>query len=979
MAFRREPIEVFCSYAPEDETFCHQLEAHLSPLRHEGLLSLWHHRKIVPGTDWSKAIDVHLSKATVILLLVSSDFLASDYCYGIELAQALQRHDANKARVLPIIVRSVLWKSSPFAHLSVLPTNTRAIARWTDRDAAFTDVADGIRQAINDLKAHSERIADSERARIWNIPFPRNRFFLGRDALIADLALQLRSNKPLALSQPQAISGFGGVGKTQLAIEYAYRYVQQYQAVLWTRAESREVLTSGFVGLARILDLPERDEQDQKTVVEAVKRWLSLHDQWLLILDNADTPILVFDFLPPVFSGHIVLTTRAQAISQFAKCLEIDVLEEETAMLLLLRRAGVLSPDAPLEQADETNYLLAQLLCKELGALPLALDQAGAYIEETRCGLQQYLDLFHGHRAKLLHELRGLFRDHEAVATTWSLSFKAMEEQSQVAADVLRFCAFLHPDAIPEELFLRQVDKLEPHLEIFRNDPLALNRVLSILSSYSFVRRSSHEHTISTHRLVQISLQDAMTKQEYDFWGERTVITLNDAFPEITHTTWEQCERFLSHALICIGQVTSEGSLELASLAYKLALYLYERARYREAEPLYQRTLHIREQTLGPEGLDVAYSLCGLANLYRVQGKYAEVEPLYQRALQILRKVLGSEHSEVASLLIDLANLYRVQGKYTEAEPLYQRALRIKEHVVGSNHSDIAYPLTSLANLYRMQAKYTEAEPLYQRALGIREHVLGPDHPEVAYPLNGLANLYREQGKYVEAEPLYQRTLRIWKQALGPDHPEVAYPLYNLANLYRSCENYADAESCYQQALHIWEQSLGLEHSQVAYPLNGLADLYRIQKKYIEALPLCLRALRIWEQALGLEAPQVAYSLNTLADLYKEQGKYAEAEPLYQRALCIREQTLGPAHPEVAYPLNALADLYKEQGKYAEAEPLYQRALCIREQTLGPAHPEVAYPLNGLANLYKLQDRHAEAELLYQRISCIEEQTSLFT
>jgi tetratricopeptide (TPR) repeat protein len=1011
MSFPGGPVEVFCSYAPEDEIFRHQLETHLSLLQREGLLSLWHPRKIAPGTDWSKAIDEHLSNAAIILLLISSDFLASDYCYGVEMALALQLHEANKARVLPIIARSVLWQSSPFSHLSVLPTNARAIARWRDRDDALTDVANGIRQAINNLQAHSEKVAGSERTRIWNIPLPRNRFFLGRDNLLADLTSQLRPNKSLAVSQPQAISGLGGVGKTQLAIEYAYRSVQQYQAVLWSRAGSREVLTSGFVELARILDLPERDEQDQKIVIAAVKQWLCTHDGWLLILDNADEPALVFDFLPHLFSGHIILTTRAQAISQMANRLEIDVLEEETAMLLLLRRAGVLAPNAPLEQADEANYVLAQRLCKELGALPLALDQAGAYIEETLCGLQQYLDLFQKHRAELLRQRGGLVSDHEPVATTWSLSFHVLEQKSTAAADVLRLCAFLHPDAIPEELFLHPTDTLTTHPEphFLRNDPLTLNRILSILSSYSFVRRNSREHTITTHRMVQVSLQDAMTEQEYDVWIQRAIEALNTAFPDITHTTWKQCERLLSHALICVEQITVQTSLELASLSYTLAYYLYQRARYKEAEPLYRQALRIREhpsgeacletvpplyglanlykeqgkyteaeplylqalqilqQTQGPEHSDVAPPLIDLANLYREQGKYAAAEPLYLQALRIREQTLGPEHPQMASPLTNLANLYKVQGKYAAAEVLYQRALRIREHVLGPDHPAVAYPLTSLANFYRVQGKYLEAEPLYLRALHIREHTLGPVHPDVAYPLHGLANLYKVQGKYAAAEPLYLRALYIWEQALGSEHPEVAYPLYNVANLYRAQEQYIAAEPLYLRALYIWEQALGPEHPQVAYALNGLADLYRVQEQYTDVEPLYLRAFSIWEQALGSEHPQVACALNGLADLYRVQGKHAAAEPLYLRALHIREQALGSEHPEVAYPLSGLADLYRDQGKYAAAEPLYLRALHIREQALGSEHPEVAYPLNGLADLYTIQGRSNEAEPLYLR------------
>src|SRR6266568_1087976 len=241
------PVEVFYSYAHEDEAFRNELEKHLSLLRRQGLITAWYDRLILSGTDWAQAIDEHLERASVILLLISADFLASDYCYGIEMKRALERHQANEARVIPILLRPVDWNSAPFGYLQALPTDAKPITTWRNRDAAFTDVAAGIRRVIEDLSSLAASAPRAALPPVWNVPYPRNSFFIGREELLARLRRQLQTGQATALSQPQAITGLGGIGKTQLAVEYAYRFHQDYQVVLWVRAESLEALTSSFI------------------------------------------------------------------------------------------------------------------------------------------------------------------------------------------------------------------------------------------------------------------------------------------------------------------------------------------------------------------------------------------------------------------------------------------------------------------------------------------------------------------------------------------------------------------------------------------------------------------------------------------------------------------------------------------------------------------------------------------------------------
>jgi hypothetical protein len=237
--------------------------------------------------------------------------------------------------------------------------------------------------------------------------------------LLTQLATALQTGQLTALSQPQAITGLGGIGKTQLALEYAYRHRGDYQAVLWARADTRENLTSSYLTIATLLGLPEKGEQESAQVMAAVKNWFQHNTGWLLILDNADELALAREFLPPSLGGQVLLTTRAQATGRFARRLEVDILPTELGTLFLLRRAGLLAPDATLEQATEHARDVAHAICQELGGLPLALDQAGAYIEETRGSIADYLTRYQQQHL-LLQCINQSPRQSNKAGTSWA-------------------------------------------------------------------------------------------------------------------------------------------------------------------------------------------------------------------------------------------------------------------------------------------------------------------------------------------------------------------------------------------------------------------------------------------------------------------------------------------------------------------------------------------------------------------------------
>ena len=844
MAEGSTSVEIFCCYAREDETWLRKLETHLSLLKRQNLITLWYDRFIAPGTNWAKAIDTHLETASVILLFVSADFFASDYCYGIEMQRALEREATGEVRVLPLLVREADWTDAPFAHLQVLPTNAKPIASWPNEDMALTDVAAGIRRAIvEELPQLTASAPRTSLPAIWNIPYPRNPFFLGRDDELLRIRQNLQASQTTAFCQPQAISGLGGIGKTQLALEYVYRYQQDYQAVLWTHADTIEALAAGFitfaeqlpisrkqdqsrivkllqdwlqttdtlvsrlVALADRLKLPQLEKQDPLQMILAVKEWFRTHDRWLLILDNVDDLALLRDFLPNGSAGHVLLTTRTWDMKGLARRIVVEPLKQDLGASLLLHRSGLLEVDAELEQATTRDRATAKEITQELGGLPLALDQAGAYIEATHGSLQEYLALYRRYRATLLKKRASLVPDHpESVATTWSLSFERIKQHNPAALDVLHVCAFLQPDAIPEEILLEGAQHLGPQIQTLVADPSAYNEAIKELLSYSLIQRNPVAQALSIHRLVQAVLQDMMDESTARLWAEQTVEAVETVLSKLNHRMLSRYERYLSQVQSCVllinqFHLTSQAA---ARLLHGTGMYLAEQARHTEAEPLYQQALQIWEQALGPEHTKVASSLDGLANLYFDQGKYTEAEPLYQRALKIWEQALSPGNAAMSIPMSNLMILYRKQGKYDQAELLCQRMLSIRKQMWGSAHPRVAYSLISLADLYVRMGKYTQAEPLCQQALQIWEQTLSPEHPEIAYSLSNLASLYYEQGKHPEAEALYQQVLAIWEKQAGHDHLIRVTVLEDLGTLYYEQGKYAEAEALRRRVMSLF-------------------------------------------------------------------------------------------------------------------------------------------------------------------------------
>ena len=923
-------VRIFYSYAAtvrKDKSLCGRIKTHLTPFIWSGLID-----------------DAYDSdKADIIVLLISPEYLASERHAQVEMRRAIERTKAGEAHLIPVLLRPADWEESPLHEYEILPSDHRPVIGRSDMENALLEVSQGILKVARKLAESGGTHARSEtQISLDALPYGHCRFFTDREDILTTIHTYFTSSQ-IFRQTPLALSGMPGCGKTQIAIEYANIYKNEYKTILWLDAASQHSLKEAIVTLAESLSFFPQDRADDQHLFSAFKRWLQQHDRWLLILDNLSDLQLMNLFIPLQYSGHILLTTHSQATGELAYPVPVAQMALEESALFLLRRAKIIGEQAARDEAAETAYTQAIRLVQEFDGLTLALDQAGAYIEETKCGLVDYLELYRSQGPALLARRGKYARAHPAsVMGTFSLLFKAVAQVSPVALELLYLCAFLQPDAIPREMIEQGVSALEGPLHALAAETIALYDALAVLREYSLVQCHNDPTVLGIHRVVQAILSEELMPRQRHRWAAQVVRLVNRAFPEPVFRNWPTCERYFSQARRCAENIVRFRltQKEAAHLLQRLGTYCYQRAYYQDAEEYLSTALHLYQQAKVHDQPAIARTYNSLALLHHTQGKYHDARILYQHALEIREQVYGPEHEAVAQTLNNLALLSKDEGDYQEAEALYQRVLNIHEQTLGADHPDTAAALSNLAMVYENLGKSTLAESLYQRAFAIEENTLEVDHPDRALSLNVQAIQYQEQGQYAEAEALYRRALAI-QERNSPEHPERARTLNNLADLYEELGKYSEAEEIYRQALAIAQKALGPEHPEIANILNNLGYLFHQQKRYQQAEALYQQARTVYENTRGPQYHETAIVLTNLGRLYYEMKRDELAEPLLRRGLAIRERVFGQEHLDTCQSLSALAELLIDQQLYEQAEPLYQRFLQTTQRLLGPAHPDV--------------------------------------
>jgi hypothetical protein len=525
---------VFLSYSHRDDPVLESLLPFLATLDRERLVAVWSDRQIQGGERWQTEIDAALDAASIAVLLISQEFLASSFVRDEELPRILKRQLEGRLTVLPVFVspstvtsdsvvirdaeggerRIVLSEFEGFGKpdktLSELELSAlqRVFVALHDRIRALsTGRPDAIDQPPTNRDEPDKQTADAQHHRISRIPFPRNRTFTGREAYLQRLHEELGSGKPAAVTQ--ALAGLGGIGKTQLALEYSYRYGNEYGVLWWIRAENVDTRLDDLRALGHALAVDKG--VDPSLVVEATLEALDRRDDWLLVFDNAEHPDDIGALFPKSGRGRIVITSRYPAWGAVARTMSLGLWTKEEAAEYLSQRTGMGCSEA------------AAAVAETLGYLPLALSQAAAYIDETGSGFEGYLALLKERPAETL-KLRSNSSDAErAVAAVWDIAFERVAASSPAAVDLLNLFAFLPPDRIPRRLLVEQVDRLQPDrlpplVRTTVEDPFALDAAVGALRRYSLVDTSSD--AFSVHRLVQAVVRARLDNDTYRLLSE---------------------------------------------------------------------------------------------------------------------------------------------------------------------------------------------------------------------------------------------------------------------------------------------------------------------------------------------------------------------------------------------------------------------------------------------------------------------------
>jgi class 3 adenylate cyclase/Tfp pilus assembly protein PilF len=656
--------------------------------------------------------------------------------------------------------------------------------------------------------------------------------FSGRGRELAMLASALAGEPSIAV-----VHGLGGVGKSTLARECAWRNRDAFSILWWLNAQTEEGIIDGFLRLGAMFhDELDRIADRRAAATRVVNSLLGGFDKpVLLVFDNLEDERLLRAWLPRT-GVRALVTSRDAMLGDDAVAIPLQTWQLDTAIEYLQRESG----RADLSDAD------ARAIATAVGALPLALAHAAASLRRMRMvSPQRYI-------ANITEHLKNAPRNAEypqSVFATFTTAIAQAEREAAGAAAVLCFAARFAPDAIPDELFRQSSEEYPPNLQpkLSENEALDLHSVvaderhldeaLGALDRLSLLAFSQGARTYNMHRLVQLAAQDLvsiasarpsrsysvhrlvqmaardLTSAHAQAWREAAVVVANAAFPPDEFRAWPRCERLLPHARAALEALPAEPTfLRAGDLAFRCALYLWRRGDYHAAETLHRYALRIREKLLGPDHPDVATSATNLAIACGEQGRHEEASQLFARALAIRETALGPDAPLTANSRSNLAHAYHDLGRCEEAEALYSCVCASHEKMFGPDHPDVATAINNLASVYCDEGRFDEAEPLHRRALAIREKAFGLDHPDVAVSLGNLAEVYLGQGRYSDAESFQVRALRMRETALGPDHPDIAKPLLALADVRAAQGRVGEARALYARALAIREKAFGADH-----------------------------------------------------------------------------------------------------------------------------------------------------------------------
>ncbi|MDR2579423.1 MAG: toll/interleukin-1 receptor domain-containing protein [Fibromonadaceae bacterium] len=730
----KDKRDFFISYNKTDKQWAEWIAAVLEQNGYSCYIQAWDFR---PGGNFVLDMDNASVQSERFIAVLSQNYLDSKYCQP-EWASAFTKDPNSEKRLLIPVRISDVKPEGLFAGIVYIDLF------GVGENIAEERLLNGVDK--KDILRHRPSYPETLKASFPsslpfnNLPFIRNKYFTGRDSIFEDICAGFENGN--VNSQTQVITGTGGFGKTQIALEYAYRHANKYDYIWWIQAETEATVLMSYKNFAVKMKRLNRDQQDSELIIETVLSWMSSNSKWLFIYDNADNITGDTAWLPKNNHENILITTR-DAHNDIGNIIHIDVFKEEEAIDFLEKRAGIKDFPNALKLADR------------LGFHPLALEQAAAYIKIHKITYTEYLSLFEDYGLKVLEKVDGVINYKDSIVATLEISLKKIEQEASLL--LLYLCSYMAPENIDEMLFNENSTLLPSPLKEMMADRLKRNDVWSQLTRYSLLKKQEDGKGYSMHRLLQ-------------------------------EIVWNKISNDLQWMQYCLPLFRKSYDFEYGNIE--------SHNRFLRLAPHVEAFLNVATSILTAdeeqEKIAYLYHIGGFGNHHL--GNYSNALECYGYALVIREKVLGKEHPRTARTYDNMAKVFREQGDYGKALEYHGYALAIREKVLGKEHPNTADTYNNMATVFRDQDDYDKALDYFGYALAIYEKVLGEEHPDTATVYSNIAVVFYNQSDYSKALEWHVRAFRIFLSKLGLENPKTKIAFENMAHTYSLSGNTIDFE-----------------------------------------------------------------------------------------------------------------------------------------------------------------------------------------
>jgi tetratricopeptide (TPR) repeat protein len=789
---------------------------------------------------------------------------------------------------------------------------------------------------------------------VWgNVP-PSNPNFTGREELLAQVREQLVTGDTSAVL-PHTLHGMGGVGKSQIAIEYVYRHASDYDVVWWIPSEQPTMILTALSELAQQLNLNVGNEANR--AVPAVREALRSghpYRKWLLVFDNAENVEAVRPYFPTGGTGKILITSRNQEWDRVARTLSVDVFTREESKSLLRRRARDLS------DSD------ADLLAEALGDLPLAIEQAAAWQAVTGMAVSEYLGLIREKIAELMLELVPSPDYPMSVAAAWDVSLRQLEQRNPSALQLLQVCSFFAPEPISRSFFNNsRSTTIAPELDDALRNPIKLGRAIREINVYALARIEHRHDTIQLHRLVQAVLVNRMSPQQQADMRHGAHLLLADANPNGpgSRELWPRYQALLPH--VVVSRAVECDSPWVRGLVRGLVEFLYIWGDHEGAAAMAREAVEIWTEKFGAEDQQTLEMAKWLAFVLRVLGEYTEAAEMMQRTADTYIRIAGEDDEGALDALIQLCNGLRLKDEFARgleiSRSVYERSLR----AFGDDDPATLRAAHNLGVSLRLMGLYKEALENDTETVRLRALMLGENDLGTLSTTTGLAIDMRETGDYLGSAAVQEANYARYIENFGEDNPATISCARVLAVCRRRAGDHDAALHLAELALSKFEIRYGADHPDAVACSAALVTDLRQNGQLRRSRELGEATIRRYEAKLG---PSHSYTLSARTNLaltLRHLGDLDAAEAELDIAMPGMRASLGDEHILTLTTVIGLASHHSARGRHAEALELDERTLEILTRDIGEDHPTTLACANNLVLDLRALGREDEATTLH--------------